>query len=558
MSDVSLRKRRTVLEIGIVVVLMALSASIASAAATGASAAPSSSPAYTNTQQIDPPMPPVPYAVGDVFVGVGTGIIKQFNSTGTLKDILNTTTGCAEDLGMAFDNAGNLYATAAFGSCFGAGTVSKFDNMGNLTGPFGSGYSASTESVVINAAQDVFIGQPDGTKQLLEFYPNGTLKNSFSPATENRGTDWNDLAADQCTMYYTSEGTHVKRFNVCTNTSMTDFNTAPLPGPFAFALRILPTGEVIVADSDRVILLNSSGGLEKTYAAPTDPGFDFLFALNIDPDGSHFWTASYGGGKVYEYNFSNTTGPIFEFDPVKLGHAVSGLTIFGEHTVAQKPLGSISGMKFNDLNANGIKDVGEPGLANWTITLTNQTGGMITTMTDASGNYSFTNLTNGNYTVGEVLQAGWVQTAPATGTYTVSITSGAAITGDDFGNFHKGDITGGGWINITGDPKATFGIVGHYPDSSNTAQGSVEYQDHNASLNIKSINITTVATTLDKKKGVITGLAQVNGAGSYPFVVYVEDNAEPGKGADVFNISLPTYPYSNGAILSGGNIQIHS
>ena len=63
---------------------------------------------------------------------------------------------------------------------------------------------------------------------------------------------------------------------------------------------------------------------------------------------------------------------------------------------------------------------------------------------------------------------------------------------------------------------------------------------------------------MDKKKGVITGLAQVNGAGSYPFVVYVEDNAEPGKGTDVFKISLPTYPYSNGAILSSGNIQIHS
>ncbi len=48
----------------------------------------------------------------------------------------------------------------------------------------------------------------------------------------------------------------------------------------------------------------------------------------------------------------------------------------------------------------------------------------------------------------------------------------------------------------------------------------------------------------------------MNGAGSYPFVVYVEDNAESGKGTDVFKISLPTYPYSNGAILSGGNIQI--
>ncbi len=225
--------------------------------------------------------------------------------------------------------------------------------------------------------------------------------------------------------------------------------------------------------------------------------------------------------------------------------------------------GSISGMKFNDLDANGIRNAGESGIANWTIKLTNESGGVITMMTDANGNYSFTNLSDGNYTVGEVIQSGWIQTAPAmstngTATYQVQISGGNAVTGEDFGNFHKGDITGGGWINITGDPKATFGIVGHYPGGSNTAQGSVQYQDHNASLNIKSIQINTLATTLDKKKGVITGLAQVNGNGSYPFVVYVEDIAEPGVGADVFRISLPTYPYSNGAILSGGNIQIHS
>ncbi len=226
-------------------------------------------------------------------------------------------------------------------------------------------------------------------------------------------------------------------------------------------------------------------------------------------------------------------------------------------------LGSVSGTKFEDLNANGIRDAGEVGLAGWNITINGTdtiTGTTVnqTTTTDANGNYNFAGLTAGTYTISETMQSGWVQTAPATGTYTVTITSGAAIAGQDFGNFHKGDITGGGWINVTGDPKATFGIVGHYPGSGDTAQGNVQYQDHNASLNIKSINITAVSTTLDKTKGVITGFATVNGAGSYPFVVYVVDNTEPGVGADVFRISLPTYPYSNGAILSGGNIQIHS
>ncbi|VVB91156.1 SdrD B-like domain protein [uncultured archaeon] len=285
------------------------------------------------------------------------------------------------------------------------------------------------------------------------------------------------------------------------------------------------------------------------------------------PDGSYNFTnltdGNYTVGEVLQPGWIQTAPAVS-----MTGSATYTVNISGGNGVVGKDfgnfqLGSVSGTKFEDLNANGVRDPNESGLAGWNITINGTdsiTGTAVsqTTTTDANGNYNFTGLTAGTYTISETMQNGWVQTAPTTGTYTVTITSGAAITGQDFGNFHKGKITGGGWINITGDPKATFGIVGQYPDSSNTAQGNVEYQDHIAKLNIKSIQINTVATTLDKKKGVITGLAQVNGAGSYPFVVYVEDNAEPGKGTDVFKISLPTYPYSNGAILSSGNIQIHS
>jgi hypothetical protein len=95
--------------------------------------------------------------------------------------------------------------------------------------------------------------------------------------------------------------------------------------------------------------------------------------------------------------------------------------------------GSISGMKFNDLNNNGGNEA-EPGLPGWTITLTNESGGVVTNVTNTNGNYSFTGLADGNYTVGEVLQVGWTQTAPSTGTYTVEIKGGNEVTDKDFGN----------------------------------------------------------------------------------------------------------------------------
>src|SRR5580704_15273321 len=69
----------------------------------------------------------VPYATGDVFAGVGNGNVSQFSPTGTLKNTLATTTGSSEETGMCFDSHSNLFVTN-----FEAGSVSKFDNMGNL------------------------------------------------------------------------------------------------------------------------------------------------------------------------------------------------------------------------------------------------------------------------------------------------------------------------------------------------------------------------------------------------------------------------------------------
>jgi hypothetical protein len=109
--------------------------------------------------------------------------------------------------------------------------------------------------------------------------------------------------------------------------------------------------------------------------------------------------------------------------------AIATLTVF-------PPLANISGMKFNDSNNNGINDV-EQGLAGWKITLTNESGSVVTTTTDINGNYDFTGLPPGTYTVSETQQAGWMQTAPIPippGTYTV-ILNGQDVTGKDFGNF---------------------------------------------------------------------------------------------------------------------------
>jgi SdrD B-like domain/Secretion system C-terminal sorting domain len=64
-----------------------------------------------------------------------------------------------------------------------------------------------------------------------------------------------------------------------------------------------------------------------------------------------------------------------------------------------QPLGSIGDFVWNDLNANGVQDSGEPGLQGVTITLTKPGGVTETATTDANGFYQFTGLPAGNYIV---------------------------------------------------------------------------------------------------------------------------------------------------------------
>lgn len=77
-------------------------------------------------------------------------------------------------------------------------------------------------------------------------------------------------------------------------------------------------------------------------------------------------------------------------------------------------LGAIQGTVFNDLNGNGVQEVGEPPLSGVTVNLFDAATNTLiaTTTTDPSGGYSFTNLVPGNYIVDEVNPPGYVDTTP--------------------------------------------------------------------------------------------------------------------------------------------------
>src|SRR5215213_617192 len=154
--------------------------------------------------------------------------------------------------------------------------------------------------------------------------------------------------------------------------------------------------------------------------------------------------------------------------------------------------GKKAGTKFHDHNANGVRDTGDEGLANWGIKLYKDDGDKVledtddgvtgngattfrpTATTDANGAYSFLNLPNGSYIVCEVKQTGWNESLPNSGssdkadcgldTTLASVgrgftMAGADHLGNDFGNYQNGtksgtkfdDLNGNG-VKNTGEP----------------------------------------------------------------------------------------------------------
>jgi protocatechuate 3,4-dioxygenase beta subunit/glutamine cyclotransferase len=122
-------------------------------------------------------------------------------------------------------------------------------------------------------------------------------------------------------------------------------------------------------------------------------------------------------------------------------------------TTAAYPSGGVSGEVYNDLNGNGNLDAGEPGLQNWEVDVFDSNNNFVASqLTDANGDFNFQGLEPGTYTVDEILQSGWTQTAPpAPGTFTVTITAGNTITGQDFGNVQNITISGEKFNDLNGD-----------------------------------------------------------------------------------------------------------
>jgi hypothetical protein len=256
------------------------------------------------------------FTPGDVFASIGNGLVKEFTPTGTLVQTLNTGLGAGIfTTGSAFDSVGNFYVTD-----FNGNSVSKFDSNGTLLGTFGSGY-ATDEDILIDGAGNTFISNLSGPG-LQKFNSSGVLQASFA---SSQRIDWFDLNAAETIMYYTDESGTVHRWNLTANSALTNLGSGG-----EFALRLLGDGTMLAADGAQVSRINlTSGSTVQTY----HPGGSELFALNLDPDGTSFWTGDINSGQIWRVNIA-TGAVITTFNSVP-ATLLSGLSVFGEITQVQ-------------------------------------------------------------------------------------------------------------------------------------------------------------------------------------------------------------------------------
>ena len=139
----------------------------------------------------------------------------------------------------------------------------------------------------------------------------------------------------------------------------------------------------------------------------------------------------------------------------------AGQTAFDRHfgnrqTEPPPGTGSIAGVVFNDLDADGVRDTGEAGIAGVRVYLDTNNNrrpdtGERTTVTGDTGAYAFNNLAAGVYRVRQFVSEGTRVTTPPEGVHVIELDAGEGTTGADFGDTRRSRIQGAVFHDVNGD-----------------------------------------------------------------------------------------------------------
>ncbi|HDZ7520448.1 TPA: carboxypeptidase regulatory-like domain-containing protein, partial [Staphylococcus aureus] len=211
----------------------------------------------------------------------------------------------------------------------------------------------------------------------------------------------------------------------------------------------------------------------------------------------------------YRVEFSNLPKG-YEVTPSKQGNneeldsngLSSVITVNGKDNLSAdlgiyKPKYNLGDYVWEDTNKNGIQDQDEKGISGVTVTLKDENGNVLKTVTtDADGKYKFTDLDNGNYKVEFTTSEGYTPT---------TVTSGSDIEKDSNGLTTTGVINGAD--NMTLDsgfyktPKYNLGNYVWEDTNKDGKQDSTEKGISGVTVTLKNENGEVLQTTKTDKDG---------------------------------------------------------
>jgi hypothetical protein len=173
--------------------------------------------------------------------------------------------------------------------------------------------------------------------------------------------------------------------------------------------------------------------------------------------------------------------------------------------------GTIGDFVWHDLNQNGIQDTGEPGIGGITLDLYNSAYTLIqTAITNGGGNYLFSGLCAGDYTVTVV-----GSTLPPNFTPTISQAPGSTTANDSNGSPAPVVLTTDSSNNVVSDLTIDFGYV----SPCNGAIGDFVWWDQNGNgiQDAGEPGIANVTVSLYNSQMTLLNATTTNSVGYYQF-----------------------------------------
>lgn len=263
------------------------------------------------------------FSDGDVFLALINGQVQWRHSDGSLVRMLAADTDGAAS-GLGFDAAGNLYVSHWYGTNLTGNSITRFEPAGRAAGKLGGTFNCNPGAVAFDASGNAYLGQSGCGMEVAKLDRSGRAVSEFPVEAEN-GTPWVEMGADGCTLYYSTRGESVKRFDVCRKQELPDFNADPLPDGIggARALRELPDGSLLVANFSVIVRLDATGKQAAVYDAPSE---DCWQGLDLAPDGRSFFSSSWCSSKVYRFDLASGT-VLAAFDSGSAPYTVKDLKV---------------------------------------------------------------------------------------------------------------------------------------------------------------------------------------------------------------------------------------